>query len=802
MRMSGRRTPRRKLTHPDAVAETQEIITKFTADVTSFEEGVETYEKGLTDATKASDKFDASQKQLGGTTGSLGDKFKGVQISAERAAKGIAQVGNETKKAGAQTGIMGKLQGAFTSIGNSVKSAGTGIKGFFSEIGQGVSRSIPSIGGLGGAFGGIVNPITLAAGAVVGLIANLTRLDSVKVFVDGVKIAFDGLLGRLTSFEGIGSIITGTGIQQEAIQAAAFTKILDAMEEKQRQVNIANAESQKQLASLNQTVRDRTKTEQERVDAADKITKIEERRAAQEVELARDKLGFAQLQIDAEKRRGVSEANINDELLNARADALTNLRNAEAASIQLLETTERRKNAILEEGINDRAKIEAKGIADGQKADAALAQRTQVISTQEAALTATLTGLVDQRATIQATADEKEVLAVEKKYRDIEAKTREGFAKVAEASAPEDRAALAQREADFILQITATKNAELAALDKQRADNAAKLKEEDLERLRTSLLTETELQREAVLTRLDEDIALADQRLETEEEREAFRLERTKQAEKEITGIITEEQQKRLDADQAAADARVAQLEEQNAAIATLASDGLAIITSAAASGNASVEDASKALITLLLDTVEKIVTMNAVAAATGAIAGNAAAGPLGVTKGLLEAALITGIIKGLFATLKANIAGAYLGEERIGANGERPMLPGTRDRYLRRVHKNEGIVDAKTNMENLDAINAMRKGKFDDYVMDNYNFPSMLSAPLIEVLAFNDDRRVTEYLGTDTGQRIAASMMLPRHFDLNMVKTGEQTNKTLRQTNALLASIAQNFRPTSKRHW
>ncbi len=135
----------------------------------------------------------------------------------------------------------------------------------------------------------------------------------------------------------------------------------------------------------------------------------------------------------------------------------------------------------------------------------------------------------------------------------------------------------------------------------------------------------------------------------------------------------------------------------------------------------------------------------------------------------------------------------AFIGEERVGKH-ESPIWSGP-DGYLRRVHKDEGIVDARTNMEHLPAINAMRSGTFDDFIGANYLMP------LIDALNHRDDAKAADFVQTDMGQRMANSVMLAKFYDKNIVEGTERTNKALREQTKLLEALVNNSKPQSKRY-
>jgi len=257
------------------------VLTRFTADISELEAAVAQYETELGGATKASDKLDASTKTLGASVGNVSTKFDLVKQSAERTSKSIGNVANETRKAGASGGALGKLQGAFSSIGTSLKNAGSNVKGFFSGIIDGASNAIPGLSGITSSFSGMAGPIGIAAAAVGGFIANFSRLDSVQVFFDAVKIGLNTIGDRLANLDFRG-FFDPSVMQQDAINAARQAAALDAIFDVQLKINKANAEAEKQIAGLNQQLRDRTKTDEERLAIADQITSIETKRAKEE----------------------------------------------------------------------------------------------------------------------------------------------------------------------------------------------------------------------------------------------------------------------------------------------------------------------------------------------------------------------------------------------------------------------------------------------------------------------------------------------------------------------------------------
>ena len=775
--------------------ETEVIVTKFTADLTDLEKGVTEYEATLGGAAKASDSLDKSTKNLGASVGQLSPKFEAIKQSAQRTASAVAAVGTETKKAGASGGALSKLQGAFASIRTSVGNVASSANSFFGEVVKGASTAAPGLSNITGLFGGMVNPITVAAAAVVGFISNFSRLDSVQVFFDAVRIGFDTILDRFTSFEGFKGLFDPKTQAADIKFAAEQAALIDALADKEREFRVANAETNKEIAKREQQFKDITKSDEERKKIAEELTALENDNADREQSAIKARIALIQRELDQREAANIAENDISDELKDRLAQEQIALASAQASRISDAERVQRRLNSIVEQGATERAAAEQKAEAARAKAVAEAARRRQVIETNEKTLQETLDRLAQEQVDRTATEAEQEVNIVTRKYADIEAKTKEGFAKIREVTAQSGQAELSQQEAEAIKQITAARDAELAALEKKRADLAAKTREEQLEQVRQSLLSETEQKREAILVQLDLDRAAAEASIANVEERNATIAALTAKAEQDLSLIVSEEQAKRLEQEKQAQANQQALLQE-NAQIATDFAVASAELIGQVAAGNEDVaKNAAKVLTTLLLDTLEKIILANAfqvqaISAGAPDPANVATGGTLGITRGLI----LAGIVKALFAAAKSAIAGAYTGEERVGM-GEAPLWQG-RDGYLRRVHKNEGIVDAETNLAFLPHINAMRKGRkaYDDLIYREH------IAPAIQALGYGDMSTVNEFVRSDFGNRVVTSSMLPKNYDRNIVGELRSSRREGRQQTELLAEVVKQLRPNRSR--
>jgi hypothetical protein len=832
------------------MADEQVIITKFTADLTSFESGVNEYTDQLKEADGVAKNLDKTEQKLSNTTGSLADKFNVAAASAKEAASGTTKLGAEVQKSStffdrAGASIKAFATNAKTSIANAGKSL-TSFKGLSSGIGSvfsgagktasaafgsiknsigGVVSSIPGIGGIATALG----PVGIAAAAVgAGLFKVITNFDAGATAVQGLGIgagvAFDRLSGGIANaagkvsdffgdlFEGgtivgdvfgaiadgvvffiekltpIGAIlgalgITAQGLKDDFAFGQLIAEQLDEQADKQLVVNETLAANETVLAKNLAQLRNVNLTAEERLKIADKITQIEE----ENLKIKQDQLRADLAILQAQAARQVATKGEVDDALKAQISGLNvALQDAETESVRLTEKVAVRRESIVageearKEAIRQKAR-EARKKAEEQDAKNA-EQRVQA----QAKLDDVLNGLADDRLARTQTDGEKEITATEKKYADLQKVAQEGIARLREASPPGAEAAIAQQEANILVQIETAKQEELAAVRQKAAEDLAKEREEGREQLRKTLLDDTELQREAILEQFDADVALAEKSIENLEERNETIRKLTEQAQKELTAIVTTEEQKRIDAETAAAEQRAALQQANLDLVKSFAEQSLATLVQSAAEGKGLQEEAAKQLLVLLLDTVEKIVLLNAINAQTGAIAlgfstGNPAAG-------IIAGIAVTAIIKGLFAAVKSSILGNYKGDDFVGGDGSRPMWSG-RDGFLRRLDYGERVVTGKTNAKYYDEMQAMEDGNWDRYLDNNYILPA------IESIRYNDDERAVKFVQTDMGQRMAASITLPRMFDKNIVESQLAQSKEQRRTNKLLEEMVHNTR-------
>ena len=840
------------------MADEQVIITKFTADLSSFESGVNEYTDQLKEADGVAKNLDKTEQKLSNTTGSLADKFNVAAASAKEAASGTTKLGAEVQKSStffdrAGASIKAFATNAKTSIANAGKSLtsfrglSSGIGSVFSGVGKtasaafgsiknsigGVVQSIPGIGGIATALG----PVGIAAAAVgAGLFKVITNFDAGATAVQGLGIgagvAFDRLSGGIANaagkvsdffgdlFEGgtivgdvfgaitdgvvffiekltpIGVILESLGITAQGLKDDfAFGQLiaeqLDEQADKQLVVNETLAANETVLAKNLAQLRNTNLTAEERLKIADEITRIEE----ENLKIKQDQL---RADLDILKTQAAREAlpigkggkgEVSDALKAQISGLNVALQDAETESVRLTEKVAVRRESIVaqeearKEAIRQKAR-EARKKAEEQEAKNA-EQRVQA----QAKLDDVLNGLADDRLARTQTDGEKEITATEKKYADLQKVAQEGIQKLREASPPGAEAAIAQQEANILVQIETAKQEELTQVRQKAAEDLAKEREEGREQLRKTLLDDTELEREAILEKLDEDVALAEKSIENLEERNETIRKLTEQAQEDLTEIVTTEEQKRIDAETAAAEESIRLREEQFNSIKQAAADGLGILVQSAAAGEGISQESSKALLVILLDTLEKVILAQAfqgqALVTTAPTPDNIATGGIsGVIKGIAMFALIRGLFAGLKGVLTAN----YTGDAFVGGDGSRPMWNG-RDGFLRRLDYGERVVTGKTNAKYYDEMQAMEDGNWDRYLDNNYILPA------IESIRYNDDERAVKFVQTDMGQRMAASITLPRMFDKNIVESQMAQSKEQRRTNKLLEEMVHNTR-------
>ena len=329
----------------------------FRDNVAQFRE----YLSGLRDSKKASDEAAKSQ-------GDVADAVEEVADGGEAAGKGLAE---------------------------SAKGAGL------------LSRA-------GGALGGVLKGlgIGLIITLVTSLIGVFTRfapvIDFVEQVVDGLSAAFDVLVSRAAklvtafgkffsgdfsgAFDDVGDAVSGLGAQmvEAAAAAAALRKEMQDLEDAQKDFELTTARNEAAVAKLTVALKDRTKSDSDRLKLAAQITKIETNNL-------NEKTALIDKEIDIERRRLLLTGQVTKEQADQiaagnfvlarqledefklQADQTDRIREllikrtqAEGESAVLLERIDNRRNAILEDRQARQERAAQKAAASAEKEAKAL----------------------------------------------------------------------------------------------------------------------------------------------------------------------------------------------------------------------------------------------------------------------------------------------------------------------------------------------------------------------------------------------------------------------------------------------
>ena len=283
--------------------------------------------------------------------------------------------------------LTNKLKANESAVGNNFRNVGN-----YREALQGLG------GGLGNAAKGITgfnqtlkaNPVLAIVAAIQFFSGALSKLqpvvDAISVALGALNAVFDVLIERtklLLSGDLIGAF-TGVGdaISEAAESGAEYARVQKEIADNQQIQNIQNAQAEKQIAVLNVQLKDRTKTDEERLVIADQITRIEQQNFAKQQAILQATLkGEEQKVRQLLKTKGVHESLVKttEQLVKAAQDfqlqdegfeklvaAQVALTNAEKESLTITERAELRRNQINDQA-NERRQKEIEKEADRRK---------------------------------------------------------------------------------------------------------------------------------------------------------------------------------------------------------------------------------------------------------------------------------------------------------------------------------------------------------------------------------------------------------------------------------------------------
>lgn len=743
---------------------------------------------------------------------------------------------------------VGGFRGVVSQLGAGVKGSlatvGNGFKAISGSIGQ-VGSQIPIIGGLASALG----PVGIAAAAVAGgILAIAKNTDAGATAIDGFSrglgLAFDRITGLATRLaDTFQNSETSTGkafdvivkgserVEQALLPAFALLKDffsadiaegqqiaeqLDKIQDLQSEINLKTAQNEVPLRKNLAALRDTTKSAEERLAIADNITRIEEQNLALRKQALRTELDIVGAQIAQQVARK-GEA---DDALRFRFNELrANLAQAEADSVSITERVAVRRAQIVEQEEARKKAARDKALEAQRKAEAEALKLAEDRAKAEDAINKIIQGVGFDAAQATRTEAEQELAVIRKKYADIEAEASRHFEKLRELSPANDASGIAAREAQALIAIDQARNAEIEKSTKARLDAEAELRAERLKLISDASKTELQLEQDGINARFDQLEAYAREYITTEEEltaaldiltKERARLlyetekagnekviadrKRAMQANISVFGDALNTIQQLQDA---SFDRRIQATEAREAELLSAIENArskeeksrLEAELKATQEQKTQLEKRQKqqqafAIAATLINTYQGAQT----AYASQLIPGD----PTSLVRATLAAALA--VAAGLLnvANIKAAVPGAYEGEEYI--DGKQTFKG--KDGHLRRVHTGERIVTADQNKKHWDALDAIHNDRFQDYI------DAVHIAPIISALGNRDDARIAAFNDSDTGQRIAASVMLAKFYDANIVGELKAQRKEARQQSDLLAALVRNTRPVSRRYW
>jgi hypothetical protein len=465
---------------------------------------------------------------------------------------------NAMSQAERETTDTGKnLQKHIKSLSDNLKQ----LEGSVGDNRRNVGNYKSALEGLPGPIGGAVkgvkgfndtlmkNPILGVITLLMGLLQIIMKNEKVIKAVDAVTASFNAVLGVLTDrvlqaweaiksldFGGLIDAFNGAGdaMANAASQAMALTKAQQMLKDATRESNELAAKNEVQIQRLLQQSKDRTKSDEERIEALKKAQKLEQEafdaqfKNAQREYLVLEKLASLSTSTEAEKQK-VSEAKIK-------------YLNLEAESVKRQEKIAREMNTLENEIAGDQQKrLEKK-----QKAIEDAAKKADELRRKEAALFAEL---IDARIRNMVDGEEKEI-AIEQE------RLRRRLATITGDSAA---------ELELIEQLKFESSKKIEAIEQKGEEERKKAKEareqlakeEDFRRFQNDI---AELQLKGELT-LEKELEMEMARFELLKSQKEYTQEELRKLEldheKAITEIHRKENEERLALEHRIADARL-----------------------------------------------------------------------------------------------------------------------------------------------------------------------------------------------------------------------------------------------------
>ena len=726
------------------------VVTQFQLDISQYEANLAKATKGMEGFDKSTDAAEDGTKELGTELGSASDKLKTLDATTKQTGKSLKDFEKESTGVGAaMKGVGNELNKLFPAVGrvaSSVKVLGLAIKTALGPIGLIVAGVVAAFAGLVKIFAGtqegadklnrILEPLKAGLAATFGLLQTISRVavDTLRVLANvatfnfsGAKEAFDDLKGSASE---AGSAIVGFG--STLAEAAAKGARIQAIKEELADLAITIAQNEgrinREFQEQVQLAQNVNATNEEREAAAREAIRLQEEMTAlrlRELDLQIEQLTIQQSLNDTSKEEKLQLA----QLVAARDQALADQ----------LSSTRRVQNTLntIQKQAAEKAIAEAKRRRDEE------VKRLEEIATAEQSLADIKEGLSTRALERSLDQYGRSALAAEQgTEREIKA-AKALFDRLAQLSAGNkaETARIEQELAAVILALRQDLDAKLDDLQQKRIDEDEKKKDIELGKIREALTAEDVLRRDAIDKEFDLLVSSAERRITDEEELTetlvALQIERQRR----LGEVISEAQQAEIDAQQAETE-RLQAIQEERLAILESAGDQVGDVVEGVANNSIkTAQEASKAILSIALDTAEKQALVAVANATTGSISSQQSIATGGVA-GIAQAAILSALIRGAFALLKSQLAGSFYEGGIVGKDGGTKVHSG-RDGYLIRAHQGEHIMPTDKTNKYLPYLEAMRHGNFEDMIRTTAQLNSFSPPSLTQVPSFNDRRLV-----------------------------------------------------------
>lgn len=240
--------------------------------------------------------------------------------------------------------------------------------------------------------------ITLFAGLIAAMTKFKPVADKVEQVFSGINAAVSAVIESLikvglglisiaegkfeqgvnqirTSFDGLGA-----SMKKAYDEGSKFAEMQQVIDDKTRNVTIANSKLNKEIDQLLLRARNRTLSDKERLSLLDQASAKEKEAFKNTQDLAKAELALAEARY-AEAERTMQ---MTDQIEDARANAIANINRLESESLNLQEKIATRRDTLLQEG-----KLEAQKAAEAKiKAEKDLAEASEFYSKLSAKISA------------------------------------------------------------------------------------------------------------------------------------------------------------------------------------------------------------------------------------------------------------------------------------------------------------------------------------------------------------------------------------------------------------------------------